>query len=238
MPEAGPDAPQEAGVDAGSVYAATVLADMPLAYWRLGEAPGSSTCRDATGNGNDAVVVGGVSLGVPGALLGDPNTAAHFDGTSATLLDIGNKFDFGGTVPLTLEVWANPDVMDGTWRHLEGKMLYDAGYPYDGIYMYVYGGYGLGYERWGNGFTDQSVHSSAVATGSWWHIVGTYASGTTTLYVNGVRVDGGPTTVSVTPNSASFQLGQLFQGSLDEVAVYGTALSAAQVLAHYHASGR
>src|SRR5262245_38683532 len=40
-------------VDAsGSRYAAAVLADAPLAYWRLGERTGLR-CKDASGHGND-----------------------------------------------------------------------------------------------------------------------------------------------------------------------------------------
>lgn len=232
------EAASEAAVDAGSLYAATVLADMPLAYWRLGDAPTSGTCHDETGNGNDATVIGGVTLGVPGALLNDPDPAAHFDGNTA-VLSVGNKFDFAGTVPLTIELWVKPDVLDTTYRHLEGKMLYDdAGQPYDGIYMYVHGGTTLGYERWGNGSIDNGLSSTAVTANSWWHVVGTYGSGNMTLYVNGAPVQGGPTAISVTANSVSFQLGDQYQGSLDEVALYGTPLSAPRVLAHYHASGR
>ncbi len=132
-----------------------------------------------------------------------------------------------------------PDVLDTTYRHLEGKMLYnDAGQPYDGIYMYVHGGTTLGYERWGNGSIDNGLSSAAVAASSWWHVVGTYGSGNMTLYVNGAPVQGGPTQISVTANSVSFRLGDMFQGSLDEVALYGTALSAPRILAHYKASGR
>ncbi|HEX8794693.1 MAG TPA: LamG domain-containing protein [Polyangiaceae bacterium] len=236
--EAARDATGEAAVDAGSVYAAAVLADTPLAYWRLGDAPTSGSCHDATGNGNDATVVGGVSLGVPGALLNDSDTAVHFDGSTA-VLQAGSKFDFAGTVPLTIELWAKPDMLNAGYGHLEGKMLYnDAGQPYDGIYMYVHTGTTLGFERWGNGSIDLALSSTSVAVGSWWHIVGTYSSGVASLYVNGALADTGPTAVSVTANTVSFQMGDLFQGSLDEVALYGSALSAPRILAHYQASGR
>lgn len=179
-----------------------------------------------------------MTLGVPGALIGDPDTAAHFDGSTSVLV-VGDKFDFAGMIPLTIELWVKPDVLDTTYRHLEGKMLYDdAGRPYDGIYMYVHAGTTLGFERWANGGTDVGLASTAVAAGSWWHIVGTYGSGTMTLYVNGQPANGGPTQISVAANSVSFQMGDLFEGTLDEVALYGTALSTSRILAHYQASGR
>lgn len=232
------EASSDAAVDAGSVYAATVLADTPLAYWRLGDSNTSGSCHDATGNGNDALVVGGVTLGVPGALMGDPDTAAHFDGTTG-VLQVGNKFNFTGMVPMTIELWANPDVIDGTYRHLESKMLYnDAGQPYDGIYMYVHQATTMGWERWGDGTIDLAPTTPVVTTGAWWHIVGTFDGATETLYVNANPVQEGQTQVAVAANTVSMLLGDLFQGSLDEVAIYGTALSATRVLAHYEASGR
>ena len=73
------DAPADASADSpadapSSVYRAAVLADSPLAYWRLGETSGT-VAHDETGNGHDGTYVGGVTLGQPGALTGDANTA-------------------------------------------------------------------------------------------------------------------------------------------------------------------
>src|SRR5207245_2849368 len=62
-------------------YAGTVLNDNPLGYWRLGE-PGGTTLVDATSNHLDGSYSGTPTLGVTGALTGDPDTAASFNGTS------------------------------------------------------------------------------------------------------------------------------------------------------------
>ena len=49
-----------------------VEADSPLAYWRLGELPPTSTAADATGNGFDGTYsASGLTLGQPGVLGGD-----------------------------------------------------------------------------------------------------------------------------------------------------------------------
>ena len=85
-------------------YAETVLADDPAGYWRKGEAPGSKTLVDSSGHANNGVYLNGVTLGVPGALTGDPDTAASYDGVN----DIGrvpdsNSLDVGAS--LTLEGW-------------------------------------------------------------------------------------------------------------------------------------
>src|SRR5262249_35831706 len=39
--------------DSGTSYRAVVLADQPVAYWRLGEASGALHARDETGHGHD-----------------------------------------------------------------------------------------------------------------------------------------------------------------------------------------
>ena len=59
--------------DAQVDYAAAVLADGPVAYWRLGA--GSASAVDVTGNGNTGTFLGGVEPGAPGALVGDPDVA-------------------------------------------------------------------------------------------------------------------------------------------------------------------
>jgi len=70
--EAGKEGGADSSTDApSSVYRATVLADTPLAYWRLGETTGT-VAHDETGNGHDGTYIGGYTLGQTGALTGDP----------------------------------------------------------------------------------------------------------------------------------------------------------------------
>ena len=54
-----------------SAYSEQVLADGPRSYWRLGETSGTSAA-DVTG-ANGGTYGGGVTLGQPGALTGDPD---------------------------------------------------------------------------------------------------------------------------------------------------------------------
>ena len=57
-------------------YAAEVLADGPIGYWRLGEPPGSAVAADGSGNRNDGTCSGPITFGEPGFNGGD--TAALF----------------------------------------------------------------------------------------------------------------------------------------------------------------
>ncbi|KAA0234883.1 MAG: DNRLRE domain-containing protein, partial [Actinobacteria bacterium] len=52
-------------------HADLVLADEPLAYWRLGESSSAGAAVDASGNGNDGDYNGTVSVGVGGAIEAD-----------------------------------------------------------------------------------------------------------------------------------------------------------------------
>ena len=66
-------------VGTGSPYSGEVLNTPGLIdYWRLGESSGTSLA-DAEGT-HPATAQGGVTLGTPGAIEADPNTAATFDG--------------------------------------------------------------------------------------------------------------------------------------------------------------
>ena len=64
---------------ASGSYASQVLAATPKLYWRLGESPGATTAQDASGNGNTGTYESGTVLGTTGPLAGDPNTAATFN---------------------------------------------------------------------------------------------------------------------------------------------------------------
>src|SRR5579883_3400718 len=83
------------------------MMDSPSAYWRMGESAGA-TVVDASGNGVNGTYVGGVTHGVPGAIVGDSDTATTFDGQAGTAADMGDVFQFPGTQALSLECWVKP----------------------------------------------------------------------------------------------------------------------------------
>ncbi|MCJ7692985.1 MAG: hypothetical protein MUO22_06170, partial [Sedimentisphaerales bacterium] len=69
-----------AGQIAQAAYVDVVDALNPLGYWRLGESSGT-TATDRAGSYN-GTYSGGVTLGTTGALSGDSDTAASFDGSN------------------------------------------------------------------------------------------------------------------------------------------------------------
>lgn len=82
-------------------YASTVLADSPVAYWRLSDVSGA-TAVDASGNGNDSTYLNGVTLGSPGGIFGSSDTSVTLDGVN----DRVNRAPVTTqTSNVTLEAW-------------------------------------------------------------------------------------------------------------------------------------
>jgi hypothetical protein len=65
-------------------YAAGVIADRPVGYWRLGEAAGPAAL-DSWGTNNGAYL-GVETFGLPGALAQDANTSVDFSGNGSSLV--------------------------------------------------------------------------------------------------------------------------------------------------------
>ena len=111
-----PDGATSDAQDSGgtlSAYALAVLADSPLAYWRLGETSGT-TARDEKGQ-FDGVYRGTPTLGAPGSLPRDPDKAVFFPGPpTSTYVELGDvsALDLERS-PFTIEAWAKIDAFVG-----------------------------------------------------------------------------------------------------------------------------
>jgi Concanavalin A-like lectin/glucanases superfamily/Right handed beta helix region len=224
-----------------SPYSDVVLADAPHGYWRLGDAAGPAA--DASGFGSPGTYGGGVTLGVAGALPADPSTAARFDGVNdlVTMGDpVSGALDFGSG-DFSVELWVRTAV-NGE-RSLVAKRGSGAG----SWLLTVTDDTGhVGQIRAGvsDGVAGQQVYSTrAIDDGVWHHVIVVADRGSALrFYVDGVAAGTAP---SPPPGSVSntgpFQLGKIsgyqhLNGDLDEVAVYATALTPAQVAAHYGAA--
>lgn len=233
-------------------YPDTVIADSPVGYWRLGEPPAAFTVQDEVSPFYDFNVGLNTVLGSPGAVLGDSNTAASFDGTADSAL-VG-QFDQTELNPaiFSVEFWARPTGGSGrravvgsrdVWvdpSHVEG---YEIGLNASGQWEFRTGQGDLsvsGDNAW------NTVTGPAATLGAWSHVVGTYDGATMELYVNGASVGSlaAPTFVPQTIWETRFgasanevpTAGDVFVGDLDEIAIYDAALSAADVLDHYTAA--
>jgi hypothetical protein len=227
----------EAGGDAGDAgppsYAATVLSDGPIAYWRLDDTT-TAAAKDFSGNGHDGTYVGGVTLGVQGAIVGDPDTATQFDGNSGEMVaTVPSSFDFTGNEPYSVEVWAKP-ASNSAGMGIVGKSAYapDAG-GYLGWYVACDNSGYLG--NWRN---NVETGDPAPAPGVFVHVVATYDGTSLVLYVNGQELASNATSAALLATNAPVTAGVVanwgrFTGVLDEIAVYDKVLSQARIAAHY-----
>ncbi len=150
------------------------------------------------------------------------------------------ELDFPGHEPFTAEGWVKAAVTGPGYRHAidhESQTGNREGYA-----VYVDAGGNLGFERF-VAAAGNSLQGPRVADGQWYYVVGTYDGAMLTFYVNGTVVATAADTRARAPLAAPLFLGagetiKYFDGVIDEVAIYAKALTAAQIAAHYRASGR
>jgi hypothetical protein len=214
-------------------YADEVLADTPLGYWRLGESPPwayAMPAADASGRRN-GTYTGDPVLGVPGLLSGDANMAMQVAGANGQGMQLANHADYEiGT--LTLEAWVKTTNPGASFRSIAVKQNAYGIFAIDGV---------LGTYVWG---TSTVVNTGvSIADGNRHHVVLVLREGVaggSQFYCDGAPVGTAFTYVTSSHGQPldfgynSFG-GQEFIGVIDEVAIYGTPLSAARISAHYNA---
>ena len=211
------------------------MCDRPGGYWRLGEASG--TVADDEASTNNGAYQNGVTLGQTGAVA-DANTAVSFDGVN-DIVSVPHSSSLNATTGVTIEAWVKRS-KSGAWQNILAK-------PGNGANA------AQNYALWlnttnqpvaifGNGASASvSAYAPAIDT-NWHHIVATYDEATARVYVDGVLKASANSNIQLTANSQPLLIGRttdnirIFGGTLDEVAVYPTALSAARIQAHYTAA--
>jgi hypothetical protein len=215
-------------------YSSVVLADSPIRYYRLGEASGTWAV-DSGSQLQPGAINGGVTLGHVG-LIGDSDLAMTFDGSTGyislplTSLPTGNN-------AWSLEAWVNLSTIPGDTNFRAILSFGDQSADTGGA-LYLRSG-ALGCNVYSGAHT---VTGLSPVTNKNYHLVGTYASGTLTFYINGVS-QGSVGSLTLNIGSVFAYIGceesprqDFIAAVIDEVAIYSTALSAARVLAHYQAA--
>ncbi|PKH44296.1 signal peptidase I [Nocardioides alpinus] len=221
-------------------YVNAVLADAPQILWLLDEKTGATTAQDKSGNQYLGTYKSTTVLGQPGGLLNNPGTSISTTGALA----LTGAYAAGSATTHTVELWFRS--ADQTGGYLSGFGLSTtAGTPsYEDRVVRLTSGGRITYGDWSN--TPKSVITTPSAyDDNLWHqlvVVSTAASNgrqNTVIYVDGVaRVSG--LTSRVESYTGYVRVGggsgtAAFNGSIDNVSFYGTALSAQRVAAHYAA---
>jgi Concanavalin A-like lectin/glucanases superfamily len=219
-------------------YRELVLADEPLGYWPLNDASGT-TAMDASGNSRNGTLHGGVTLQA-GITMPDGSRGMRFDGVSG-YISLPPSGLPAGSNPWTIECWCVPT--NSTAGSNNGSLLTigNNGTP-DGsgfITQHTSGGWFTG--TFGHDAGPYGISPAGVLA----HIVMGYDGSTLSLYQNGILInsrsggtlaliEGYPSIGSTNysyPNAGVPNF--FFNGGIAQVAVYGSALSAARIKAHY-----
>jgi hypothetical protein len=88
----------------GDAYSAAVLADSPVAYYRLDEASGSTMCDSSPSANNGTYSARGITYGAAGPLASG-DTAIAADGTAGVVGQSGANSPITGNHSFTLEAW-------------------------------------------------------------------------------------------------------------------------------------
>ena len=240
-------------------YQSTVLADKPVAYYPLNEAtpwtPNVATNSGSLGAAGNAVSFAGEVFKVPGAIVGDPDTAIRFtaidtnsnDGGVPTVIPYIAALNTSGS--FTVEAWLRPteEGAGNAQCPLFNCQASTEDYGWDCYQRASTAGTGQqGFEFYMNDNNGNRVGDAVGVTytiGQWCHLAAVYDSSaaTLTLYINGAQVAQSTGVSGYVPNpSYPMSIGGYsdgtqnpYVGEIDEFAVYTSALSAAKVLAHY-----
>lgn len=232
-------------------YSSVVRADGADTYWRLGDTVAAAP--DSSPANRMGLPFGSPGMGAgAGALSGDANTATSFDGADDQIYapqrmaaprvysaeawfrtdsTTGGKIlGFGNAMPR--RIGTNPALSSSYDRHV---YMTNAGTLVFGVWT---------------GRAQTLVSPAPYNDNEWHHVVATQGPGGMTLYVDGVQV-GANTEAGNEAITGSWRIGgdqlasswpqmpssRFFKGSIDEFAVYPTALGADRVQAHYAAGG-
>ncbi len=227
--------------NAKSLYANQVAVDGPAAYWRLGEQAGTSAynAMDVTAHTGTYSNVALRQMDTP--ISNDIDTAASFThGSARVAVPYSSELNPAGS--FTVEAWARADGGQNSYRSVITSRNTAGGSH--GFILYANNNNRWSFWNGAGASTDwHKIDGPQVALGEWVHLVGTYNAATqvNSFYVDGMLV-GSASGVNYVPNTANdWFIGMggnggtefPFNGLIDEVAVFGQALTAGAVQRHY-----
>lgn len=226
-----------------------IMADTPLAWWPMDEASGS--LLDATGNGRTMSLTGTVARQ---AAVG-PFRGVDFDGATGYAFRADEAWQ---TLQAhTLEAWVVIDAFPGDTPGSAGIILKDrnagdagGGPPYGLSVMSPSGGSVVNIdvrESVADGATFASASSAALTTARLYHVASRWSGTTVDLFVDAELV-ATQTVAAMTLWDSTRQLflgrgrsdiaGRFLNGKMANAAIFGTALTADRIRAHYEAGMR
>lgn len=197
----------------------------PLGYWKFDDGCGTATVADASGNGANGTRLNGASCTDEGRI----RKAGSFDLTDDAV-EVADRPAFHLTNAVTVAAWIKPGQTLSATRSIVNKWYGMDSYSlslFNGEYSFAIA---LPGGTWG---VPYDVHSPAVAN-QWAHVAGVYDGASLKLYVNGILKASRAVSGTLQQSNRPLVIGNNpanagFGGLIDEVRLYGVALTAAQV---------
>ncbi len=228
----------DAAVIPSTTYYDEVMADSPLAYYRLDD-PSGTTMTDASGNSRNGTYVNSPTLGATSLLSGDSNAAVTFDGsndyctvTDAAWMDV-TTITLEAVIKLNAtgayqSIWDRDNGgSDRMWQlRISNTNKLEFGYWLSGSGPFFFAG------------------ATSLSSGTTYHVAATYDGTTGTVYLNGTSDGTNSNTGSLKTGAMKLVIGssesggggtpsvQRFNGTIDEAAIYGSALSGTRIGVH------
>jgi hypothetical protein len=209
-----------------SAYHHVVGGDKPAAHWTIGEGSGT-VASDLSGNGRNGTYQAGVALAQPGALAANSDTAGSFDGVDDSL-SVGDDAATRLNGSFTIEFWAKLDTFKNTYP---GVIRKGAANTANGYLIYYKPDGTLSFKR----NNTELLTTTGALTTAYKHFVVTYDGSTVRWYVNGAENANTARTYPTNAGTDGLVIGQGDQAgdqTMDEVALYNSALSAQQISDH------
>lgn len=216
-------------------YSSEVLADSPLGYWRQGDAT-AATMTDSSGNGHHGIAYAGtVTLGATGLLVGDSDTCADFTAGNGA---VNGAAWMSSPTAVTVEAIIKPDTVSGSSYNFIA--VRDDNNGTGNLWWLVLKAGKLTALCRGS----EVAGATTIVAGTTYHVAFTYDGTTAKLYVNGALDGSAARSGSMSTGNNDLLIGRwgspgaplYFDGKIDEVAYYGTALSGTRIAAHYTAA--
>lgn len=210
---------------------------LPLASYSFDEMVGP-TARDASANGFDARLAGGVAFGSGASVRGSAGGGLVFDGSGVATIGDPPRLNITGAI--TLSAWVRLAGTSGIQSIIAKG--YNTGSGAGEIFLRTNGAaYEVG--SWNGSTSKAAATIPAGDIGQWVHLVGTYdpAAQRWALYRNGVQAAVSGTTAqgAVSVAGRGWTIGatargdRFFTGAIDEVQIGANATTAAEALAAY-----
>lgn len=211
-------------------YKQVILSDSPGGYWRLNEASGNFT--DSTANGNTGTTHGTITYAQVGGILHDYDYCVSMAAATSDYISVATNASLPSGDTFTVEFAFKRSATQSVKQYLVCQAANGFGIFFDSTNH-------LAIEKVGVGTICTST-ATYTSTAAWYYVQIVKNAGTSCqIIVNGVDVSGAVSNQTIAPASAAVNFGastapaSYYTGFLDEIAIWPSVVTLANLKSHY-----